>query len=165
MFSALRLCIESCCCFIFKLAALISVLYTSRSLEMSASRARMYCSFRSRCVLCTAASSVYTIQYHSDLVNPRRFNPVFCYLCACRLSSCRRVRAGFESGLGPRRLAGCPSPVTPYHVSVSFIHCPESDSFGTPPFVLLVPAPIAFKNPLSLFDSGGGASTQPMWLV
>lgn len=31
------------------------------------------------------------------------------YLCACLLSSCRRVRAGFESGFGPRRFGLSPS--------------------------------------------------------
>lgn len=31
------------------------------------------------------------------------------YLCACLLSSCRRVRAGLLSGFGPLLFCGCPS--------------------------------------------------------
>lgn len=34
------------------------------------------------------------------------------YLCACLFNSCLLVKAGLLSGLGPRRLAGCPSLVT-----------------------------------------------------
>jgi hypothetical protein len=35
--------------------------------------------------------------------------PTPSHLCACRLSSCRLVKAGLLSGLGPRRFCGCPS--------------------------------------------------------
>lgn len=34
------------------------------------------------------------------------------YLCACLLSSCRRVKAGLLSGLGPRRFGVWPSAYT-----------------------------------------------------
>jgi hypothetical protein len=40
--------------------------------------------------------------------SPRSCN-AYPYLCAWRFSSCRRVRAGLLSGLGPRRLGAAPS--------------------------------------------------------
>jgi hypothetical protein len=81
------------CWWIVALASAISVVYASRSRDTSVSNARMYCSLRSRCVLCESAQSSF-------------LDKSCAYLWACRFSSCRLVSAGLLSGLGPRRL-GC----------------------------------------------------------
>lgn len=69
----------------------------SLSRNTSCSRALMYISFRSRCVLIVHQSCV------------REISSCWNHLCACLFSSCRRVKAGLLSGLGPLLLGGCPS--------------------------------------------------------
>lgn len=75
----------------------VAVVYTSLSRRTSFSRALTYCSFLSRWDL-----SYY--QYAGLQVAKKATN-----LCAWRFSSCRLVKAGLLSGLGPLFFAGSPS--------------------------------------------------------
>lgn len=117
----------------------------------------MYSSLRSRCVLVVdkvslVAARIRLLDGGDDQL----------YLCACRLSSCLRVRAGLLSGFGPRLFAGCPSLVNFFSAEDLEKPSPLRRPFlsssmalavedGGPPYATAVPTP---PNPEFMSDGG-----------
>lgn len=97
----------------------------------------MYCSFRSRWVLLkgyVVSSKQQYSSFFSFLSSEGHHSMAvawvgYIYLWAWRFNSCRRVKAGLLSGLGPRRFGSWPSTMSAFmSIALSWVGRPDSGS-------------------------------------